>query len=184
MFYLRTGTRDSKWGAGKGGTGTLMGGLTQTRRPQRGGLTSQWCVITAAGSRELGPCSMMESISNIRRGRLYKVSKWGFEVVSWNWVQVYTHLNKYQLIVSVPTIVLNTGFVCSLHVERCIEATQWEYCEVTLTAVLQFLYKLPQYAAALLAAAAGGHNAIMLHHSAWDGRHPGKQPRLGITASL
>ena len=88
---------------------------------------------------------------------------------SWNWnrVQLHTHLNKYQLILDVPTSVLNTGFVCSLHVERCIEATQCQYCEVTLTAVIQFLYKLPQYAAVLLlAAAAGGHNAIMLHHSA------------------
>ena len=78
-------------------------------------------------------------------------------------------MNKYQLILDVPTSVLNTGFVCSLHVERCIEATQCQYCEVTLTAVIQFLYKLPQYAAVLLAAAAaaaGGHNAIMLHHSA------------------
>ena len=168
MFYLRTGTRDSKWGAGKGGTGTLMGGLTQTRRPQRGGLTSQWCVITAAGSRELGPCSMMESISNIRRGRLYKVSKWGFEVVSWNWVQVYAHLNKYQLIVSIPTIVLNTGFVCSLHVERCIEATQWEYCEVTLTAVLQFLYKLPPSAAVLLLLAGTMQLCCITPHEAGD----------------
>ena len=84
-------------------------------------------------------------------------------------MQLHTHLNKYQLILDVPTSVLNTGFVCSLHVERCIEATQCQYCEVTLTAVIQFLYKLSQYAAVLLAAAAaaaGGHNAIMLHHSA------------------
>ena len=107
---------------------------------------------------------------------------------SWNWnrVQLHTHLNKYQLILDVPTSVLNTGFVCSLHVERCIEATQCQYCEVTLTAVIQFLYKLPQYAAVLLLAAGCCccWRAQCNYAASLGMRHPGKQPRPGTTASL